>query len=136
VLYYRGHFFEQQPIRFPMEEPVEPADDAPPAERMAYEMARGVWDGWMADDLPRFIIVTLQHPTPFYDDSYAVNSDNAGPWDDAIMEELIPHVEERFRIIRKPYARVMTGGSTGGWVTLYAQIRHPDFFGGAWTTST
>jgi hypothetical protein len=87
----------------------------------------------MAETTPRFIVVTLQHPTPFYDDSYAVNSPNQGPYDDAILEELIPKVEESFRIIRKPYARVMTGGSTGGWITAAQQIYHPDFFGGAWS---
>jgi hypothetical protein len=42
-------------------------------------------------------------------------------------------VEEHFRIIRAPYARVLTGGSTGGWESLALQIYHPDFFGGTWT---
>ena len=60
------------------------------------------------------IVVTFQHPTVFFDDSYAVNSANNGPYGDAIMNELIPYVEEHFRIIRQPYARVLSGGSTGG----------------------
>jgi hypothetical protein len=34
---------------------------------------------WLADDTPRFIYVTLQHPSPYYDDSYGVNSENNGP---------------------------------------------------------
>ena len=58
---------------------------------------------------------------------------NDGPYGDAVMQELIPTVEERFRIIRKPYARVLTGGSTGGWESLALQIYHPDFFGGTWS---
>ena len=41
-----------------------------------------------ADDTPRFIYVTLQHPSPYYDDSYGVNSENNGPFGDAIMQEL------------------------------------------------
>jgi len=133
VLYYRGHFFEKQPFGFPDEEPRDPGQEASVADRAAYQAAKYLWDGWMAADTPRFIVVTLQHPTPFYDDSYAVNSPNQGPYDDAILNELIANIEENFRIIRKPYARVMTGGSTGGWITAAQQIYHPDFFGGAWS---
>jgi hypothetical protein len=79
------------------------------------------------------IAVTFQHPCPYYDDSYAVNSSNVGPYDDAIMTELIPRIEGQFRIIREPYARVLSGGSTGGWICLAMQIFHPDFFGGTWS---
>ena len=41
--------------------------------------------------------MTFQHPTPYYDDSYAVNSANIGPYGDALTYELIPYVEEQFR---------------------------------------
>ena len=76
---------------------------------------------------------TFQHPNPYFDDSYAVNSVNLGPYGDAIMQELIPEIEQRFRVIREPYARVLSGGSTGGWESLALQIYHPDFFGGTWS---
>lgn len=79
------------------------------------------------------IAVTFQHPTPFYDDSYAVNSANNGPYGDALMEELIPYIESHFRIIREPWARVVAGGSTGGWESLALQLYHPAFFGGTFT---
>ncbi len=79
------------------------------------------------------IAVTFQHPTLFFDDSYAVNSANNGPFGDAIMTELIPYIEEHYRVIREPYARVLTGGSTGGWESLALQVFHPKFFGGTWT---
>jgi len=78
------------------------------------------------------IAVTFQHPCPYFDDSYAVNSANCGPYGDALVDELIPYLEEHFRIIAKPYARVLTGGSTGGWESFALQLFHPDFFGGAW----
>jgi hypothetical protein len=89
---------------------------------------------WLAEDTPRFIYVTFQHPSPYYDDSYAVNSENNGPYGDAIMQELIAAVEERFRVIREPWARKLSGGSTGGWEALALQIFHPEFFGGAWVS--
>ena len=37
---------------------------------------------WLADGTPRMIYATLQHPSPYYDDSYAVNSENNGPYGD------------------------------------------------------
>jgi len=80
---------------------------------------------------PRLIWVSLQHPSPYYDDSYGVNSENNGPYGDAIMQELIPAVESRLRVIREPWARILTGGSTGGWIALAHQIFYPDFYGGA-----
>ncbi len=93
----------------------------------------GATGAWLADSTPRVILVTLQHPSPFYDDSYAVNSANEGPYDDAIMQELIPAVERRFRVIGQPWARLLTGGSTGGWISLAQQVFHPDFYGGTWS---
>jgi hypothetical protein len=91
------------------------------------------YNAWTSEDFPRMIAVTFQHPCPYFDDSYAVNSENCGPYGDAILEELIPLIENRFRIIKQPYARVLSGGSTGGWEALALQIFHPDFFGGAWS---
>ena len=79
---------------------------------------------------PRVIWVSLQHPSPYYDDSYGVNSANNGPYGDAIMQELIPAVESSVRAIREPWARILTGGSTGGWIALAHQVFYPDFYGG------
>jgi hypothetical protein len=86
------------------------------------------------DVAPHFIQVTLQHPSPYYDDSYGVNSANNGPYGDAIMRELLPAVESKFRVIREPWARILTGGSTGGWIALAHQIFYPDFYGGAFAS--
>ncbi len=88
---------------------------------------------WLSDSAPRMIVVTLQHPSPYYDDSYGVNSANNGPYGDAIMQELIPAVETRFRVKREPWARMLTGGSTGGWISLAHQVMYPDFYGGVWS---
>jgi hypothetical protein len=89
---------------------------------------------WLAEDMPRLLYVTFQHPSPYYDDSYAVNSENNGPYGDAILQELITAVETKFRVIREPWARTLSGGSTGGWEALALQVLHPDFFGGAWAS--
>ena len=91
------------------------------------------YQAWATDTLSQMAAITFQHPTPYFDDSYAVNSVNHGPYGDALVEELIPYLEEHFRLIAEPYARVLTGGSTGGWSSLALQIQHPTFFNGTWT---
>ena len=112
VLYEQGHFSTGNPLRF--------------------EEGGDLHREWVKDNFPRTIVVTFQHPTPYFDDSYAVNSVNNDPYGDAVMQELIPEVEKRYRIIREPWARWLHGGSTGGWEALALQIFHPDFFGGTW----
>lgn len=87
---------------------------------------------WISDGFPRVIAVSFEQQTPFFPDSYSVNSANNGPYGDALVEEVIPYLEERFRMIRQPYARIVEGASTGGWQALALQLRYPDFFGGAW----
>lgn len=88
---------------------------------------------WLSDSAPRMLLVTLQHPSPYYDDSYGVNSQNNGPYGDAIIQELIPAVERKFRALGTPWARLLTGGSTGGWISLAHQVFYPDFYGGTWS---
>jgi hypothetical protein len=104
-----------------------------PGPPMGFVPGGGLYRQWTRDDFPEMIVVTFQHPNPYFDDSYAVNSVNVGPYGDAIMEELIPEIERRYRIIEEPWARALTGGSTGGWEALALQIFHPDFFGGTWS---
>jgi hypothetical protein len=87
---------------------------------------------WVSEGFPRFIAISFAQQTPYFPDSYSVNSANNGPYGDAIVEEIIPALEQRLRIIAKPYARLLEGASTGGWQTLALQLQHPDFFGGAW----
>jgi hypothetical protein len=128
VLYYQGHFFEDPPFGFPVELP-EGAREARPFHH-ANEVFR---EAWLSDDFPRMIVVTFQHATPFYDDSYFVDSASNGPWGRALLEEVLPELERRFRIVPEGWARVLTGGSTGGWVSAALQIYHPESFGGAWS---
>jgi hypothetical protein len=124
VNYIQGHFSTAAPLGF----------DRAGRGGNARAAGQSLHDAWMADDFPRVIAVTFQHPTPYFDDSYAVNSVNVGPYGDAIMNELIPEIEKRYRVITEPWARWLTGGSTGGWEALALQIFHPDFFGGTWAS--
>ncbi|MGD8319752.1 MAG: hypothetical protein PVJ02_04845 [Gemmatimonadota bacterium] len=91
-----------------------------------------LYEDWTSPGFPRHLVVEIQHPTPYYDDSYAVNSEAQGPWGDAIMHELVPEIERRFRGIGEGWARFTYGGSTGGWEAMAAQVFYPDDFNGAY----
>lgn len=136
AIYSQGHFGLNPPFGFTTQAPAQPETEEQRKARLArsarepgYEFSQA----WMSDDFPRMVAVTFQHPTPFYDDSYAVNSANNGPYGDALTQELIPYLEEHFRLIPKPEARMLTGGSTGGWESLALQVLHPKFFNGTWS---
>ena len=133
AIYIQGHFGLNAPFGFTDQPPAEGRTGGPPAARAgARESGYEFYQAWTSDAFPRMVAVTFQHPTPYYDDSYAVNSANNGPYGDALTKELIPYLEERFHISHSPRDRVLTGGSTGGWEALALQVFHPTFFNGAW----
>ena len=98
--------------------------------RIVQQEAYDFYQTWISDDFPRFLIIQIQHANPYYDDSYAVNSANIGPYGDAITYELIPHVEEQFRGVGEGWSRFLYGGSTGGWEALAVQVFYPDEYNG------
>ena len=100
--------------------------------RIQQQLAHQFYRDWTGPGFPRVLLIEIQHPTPYYDDSYAVNSANNGPYGDAIMQELIPEIERRFRGIGQGWARFTYGGSTGGWEAMAVQMFYPDDFNGAW----
>lgn len=62
------------------------------------------------------------------------DSVNNGPWGEAFVRELIPWVEGHYAVDRAPARRLLTGHSSGGWASLWLQVRYPDTFGGTWST--
>ncbi len=100
--------------------------------RIVQQEAYNFYQTWTGPDFPRVIAVLIQHANPFYDDSYAVNSENVGPYGDAITYELIPYIEEQFRGIGEGWARFTYGGSTGGWEALAVQVFYPEEYNGCY----
>jgi hypothetical protein len=121
VMYNQGHF-PRTFTGFRTEPP-------PPGQT---DYAYQFYQDWTSGRLPRMLIVLTQHANPYYDDSYAVNSANVGPYGDALTQELYPYIEKRFRAIGEPWSRILYGGSTGGWEALAQQVFYPDFYNGAW----
>jgi len=100
--------------------------------RIQEEYAYQFYKDWTGPKFPRVILIEIQHANPYYDDSYAVNSANLGPYGDAIVKELIPYVEKKYRGLGQGWARFLYGGSTGGWESLAAQVFYPDDFNGCY----
>jgi len=100
--------------------------------KVQQEYAYEFYKYWIAAETPRFLIVEIQHANPYYDDSYAVNSANLGPYGDAITYELMPAIEKKFRGLGQGWARFLYGGSTGGWEALGVQVFYPDEYNGCW----
>jgi hypothetical protein len=99
--------------------------------RIQQQEAYDFYQKWISPGFPRYLVLQIQHANPFYDDSYAVDSANVGPYGTAIETELIPAVEKQFRAIGQGWARFTYGGSTGGWEALAVQVFYPTHYNGA-----
>ena len=138
LVIFHGHFPDT--FRGFREEPPDP--DLPPVyserfqlegyNRMEQQQAHQFFQDWTGPGFPRVLLVEIQHANPFYDDSYAVNSANVGPYGDAITYELIPEIERQFRGMGTGWSRFVYGGSTGGWEALAVQVLYPDEYNGCY----
>ncbi len=136
LVIFHGHFphdfggFREEPPDPDLEPEYSERFDWPGYNRTEQEHAYQFYKEWTGPDFPRMIIVEIQHANPYYDDSYAVNSANLGPYGDAITHELIPHIEKKYFGIGEGWARFLYGGSTGGWEALAVQVMYPEEYNG------
>lgn len=134
---FHGHFpadfagFRTEPPDADLECVRNERDNVNCYNRIRQQEAYDFYRQWVGPDMPRMLIIQVQHANPYYDDSYAVNSASMGPYGDAITYELIPHIEAQFRGIGEGWARFLYGGSTGGWEAFGVQVLYPDEFNGA-----
>jgi hypothetical protein len=84
--------------------------------------------------IPPMIWVALDYATPAGTTEFA-DSANSGPWGDALVRDVIPALERRYRMDARPSGRFLTGHSSGGWFALWTMVTHPALFGGSWSTS-
>ena len=98
--------------------------------KIQQQEAYDFYQKWISKEFPRVIIMEIQHSTPYYDDSYAVNSASMGPYGDAITYELVPFIEDKFRGLGEGWSRFTYGGSTGGWEALAVQVMYPKEYNG------
>ena len=136
LMVFHGHFpytfggFREEPPDPDLASEYSARFDLEGYNRIVEEQAHQFYKQWTGPDYPRVLIIQVQHANPYYDDSYAVNSANLGPYGDAITHELIPFIEEKFRGIGEGWSRFLYGGSTGGWEALAVQVFYPDDYNG------
>jgi len=99
--------------------------------RIQQEEEYKLYQEWKQAKFPRYLVAQINHANPYYDDSYAVDSANLGPYGEAIETELIPALEKQFRAIGQGWARFVWGGSTGGWESMAVQVFYPEHYNGA-----
>lgn len=92
------------------------------------------WHMMETGEIPPMIWVALDFSTPRGTTEFADSACN-GPWGAALVDDVIPSLEARYRMDKKPDGRFLTGHSSGGWFALWTMVQHPDLFGGSWPTS-
>ena len=130
VLYMQGHSSGLTPMPWSPEEWFLPGYEA--THPAVGDQLDGFHDAWTSGELPKFVVITFRDANPYFDTSYSVDTDNVGPYGTALTEELMPFLEQEFRIAAEPWGRVLSGRSTGGWEAAAMMIFNPDLFAGAW----
>lgn len=102
--------------------------------KLAGQQLSRMWHLMETGAMPPMIWVALDHSSPTGTTEFA-DSVNNGPWGEALVEEVIPALEAKYRMDAKPSGRFLTGHSSGGWFALWTIVRYPQLFGGSWATA-
>lgn len=128
----RNHYLRTPPFDFSERDHGETTEERVVREQTGGESGHKFYEEWTTGNIRQVIEAQIFEPTPFFDYSASMNSANNGPYEDAVMNELIPYIETTFRVIGTPDGRGVLGKSTGGRDALSLITHHPDFFRSAW----
>lgn len=81
-----------------------------------------------AEGMPHAIFV-LPDCFTRYGGSQYLNSSATGRYEDYLIDEVLPFVDEHYRTIPRPDARGVFGKSSGGYGSMIMGMRHPEAFG-------
>jgi len=84
--------------------------------------------------LPPAVWVVLDPDGPLGHHGF-VDSVANGPRGTALTTELVPWLEERFRLDARPQGRLVTGHSSGGWSSLWLALTYPETFGACFSSA-
>ncbi|HEY5849736.1 MAG TPA: alpha/beta hydrolase-fold protein [Lysobacter sp.] len=111
VVYFLSNFFEDQTAPF------------------ASNDAKGVFDAAIAAGvIGDVIVVTADFSTPT-GTSWFVNSAATGNWEDFMVRELVPYIDQHYRTMPRSASRGIAGDRAGGHGAIRFGMRHPDVFG-------
>ncbi|MSR29513.1 MAG: hypothetical protein EXS03_08075 [Phycisphaerales bacterium] len=105
---------------------------------MRHELAKEIATQLASDALgavrANAVYVVLDQEGPYGSHGF-IDSQANGPRGTALVTEFIPYLEERFRLVREPQARVVQGHSTGGWAAVFLAVRCPAVFSAAFASA-
>ena len=99
-------------------------NDAPWEETLPQRMDRLI----AAGKLQPMILVMPDCFTRLGGSQY-INSSAVGRYEDHIVQELVAHVDQKYRTRADPSHRAVVGKSSGGYGSLILAMRHPEIFG-------
>lgn len=107
------------------------------AGRGSFMLNDSAFDETIAERLDRLItnqqiqplIVVLPDCFTRYGGSQYLNSSATGRYEDYLVEEVVPFIDQRFRTRAEAGYRAIAGKSSGGYGALVQAMRHPDLFG-------
>jgi hypothetical protein len=100
----------------------------------AFESASVLRDPGARAAVPQAVWVFLDSSSPWGHRAFC-DSDAHGPVARALVEEFIPALEERFRLISEPGARVLLGHGFGGWNAIHLALTAPGTFGSCFASA-
>lgn len=77
-------------------------------------------------------IIVVPDASCYWGHTVFVDSATNGRRGTALVEELIPAIEAMFHGPLEASHRAVSGGSSGGWASLWLQVTYPDAFGSCW----
>ncbi len=80
-----------------------------------------------APDAREFIVVMPNGFTRYGGSMYS-NSVTTGNWEDYIVSELVPYIDQHYRTIARVESRGLAGHSMGGYGAMRLGLRHPETF--------
>ena len=86
-------------------------------------------DGLINEGKIRPMIAVMPDCFTYYGGSQYINSSATGNYENYLIEEIVPFVDDNFSTVKSGNSRAVTGGSSGGYGALVLSMRHPEIFG-------